>query len=114
MEMDKPAWSGELKREEDYSLPEPPEYSWVREGASFQLFDEEWRLKIPRNGIEAEPVLLAKPGTGVSSISGSSQRASRMVLLACVPPCARPRAPVKAAPAHRACRFSSVGRAHHS
>ena len=54
--MDESDWTGGLKLEDDYFLPEPPEYSWVREGTSFWLFDDEGRFGIPRNGIEAEPV----------------------------------------------------------
>ena len=48
-------WMGGLGLQEDYFLPEPPEYSWIREGASFWIYDDEGRFAIPRTGIEAEP-----------------------------------------------------------
>lgn len=48
-------WRGGLRPEEDYFLAEPPDFSWIREGASFWIYDDEGRFGIPRIGIEAEP-----------------------------------------------------------
>jgi len=49
-------WRGGLRPEDDYFLAEPPEFSWIREGSSFWIYDDEGRFGIPRFGIEAEPV----------------------------------------------------------
>lgn len=49
-------WRGCLRPEDDYFLAEPPEFSWIREGSSFWIYDDEGRFGIPRFGIEAEPV----------------------------------------------------------
>jgi prepilin-type processing-associated H-X9-DG protein len=54
--MDSQAMTGGLRLEDDHFLPEPAECAWVREGASFWIFDDEGRFGIPRSGIEAEPV----------------------------------------------------------
>lgn len=54
--MDDAQWRGGLKPEDDFFLAEPPEFSWIREGASFWIYDDEGRFGIPRFGIEAEPV----------------------------------------------------------
>lgn len=47
-------WMGGLKPQDDYFLAEPPEFTWIREGASFWIYDDEGRFAIPRTGIEAE------------------------------------------------------------
>ena len=47
--------TGGLKPEDDYVLPEPPECEWVREGASFWIFEENGEFGFPRMGVEAEP-----------------------------------------------------------
>ncbi len=47
--------TGGLKRNDDFILPEPPEYDWVREGASFWVFEENGEFGFPRVGVEAEP-----------------------------------------------------------
>ena len=48
---------GGLPTEADLLLegPPPAPFDWVREGASFWLFDEEGRFAMPRIGLEAEP-----------------------------------------------------------
>ncbi len=52
---DTTTWTGGLATEDDYFLAEAPEFSWLREGASFWIFDDEGRFAIPRFGVEAEP-----------------------------------------------------------
>ncbi|MEZ5742233.1 MAG: hypothetical protein R3D89_00505 [Sphingomonadaceae bacterium] len=53
--MDQDNWTAGLKDSDDLFMPEPPEFSWLREGTSFWVFDDEGRFAIPRIGIEAEP-----------------------------------------------------------
>ncbi len=48
-------FTGGLAPDDDYFLPEPPPYEWVREGASMWLFEESGQFALPRMGIEAEP-----------------------------------------------------------
>lgn len=48
-------WMDGLKPEDDYFLAEAPDFSWIREGASFWIYDDKGRFAIPRTGIEAEP-----------------------------------------------------------
>jgi len=55
MESSELIYSGGLKLKEDYFLPEPPEYEWVREGTSMWIFEENGAFALPRLGIEAEP-----------------------------------------------------------
>jgi hypothetical protein len=47
--------TGGLAPEDDLFFPEPPDFEWVREGASFWLFEESGEFALPRIGIEAEP-----------------------------------------------------------
>ena len=54
--MSEAQWRGGLRPEDDHFLSEPPEFSWLREGASFWIYDDRGRFAIPRLGIEAEPV----------------------------------------------------------
>jgi hypothetical protein len=54
--MDAAPMTGGLALEDDFFLPEPPEYSWVREGTSFWIFADDGSFGIPRIGVEAEPV----------------------------------------------------------
>lgn len=48
---------GGLPTEADLLMdgPPPPPFDWVREGASFWMFDAEGRFAMPRIGLEAEP-----------------------------------------------------------
>lgn len=48
-------WRGGLAPEDDYFLAQAPEFSWIREGSSFWIYDDEGRFGIPRFGVEAEP-----------------------------------------------------------
>jgi len=73
-------WMGGLKLDDDYFLPEAPDFSWIREGASFWIYDDEGRFAIPRTGIEAEPhtwenrrynANFTMPGGRVLSVGGS-------------------------------------------
>ena len=48
-------WIGGLRTEQDFFLASPPEFEWLREGASFWLFEENGAFAIPRLGIEAQP-----------------------------------------------------------
>ena len=48
-------WSAGLRPEQDLFLASPPDFEWLREGASFWIFDENGAFAIPRLGIEAQP-----------------------------------------------------------
>jgi hypothetical protein len=49
------AWSGGLAADDDLFFESAPEVEWLREGASFWLFEENGELAIPRVGVEALP-----------------------------------------------------------
>jgi hypothetical protein len=48
-------WRAGLKPEDDYFLAAPSDFSWIREGSSFWIYDDAGRFGIPRFGVEAEP-----------------------------------------------------------
>ena len=48
-------WRTGLAPEQDFFFASPPDVEWVREGASFWLYDESGAFGIPRLGIEAQP-----------------------------------------------------------